>query len=151
LPDSHAEKRIQDTIVAGSVYYFHEESIASPKQHRFIVLNCNPLSDTAIILVCASKQIEYFKRLRRDFPSETLVEIEPSQYPGFTQKSIIDCNRVFPKQLSDIANRLKRKKLQILQTMGLRLVRELRKGVLLSSQIDEETKDLLREDTSSQD
>jgi len=148
LPDTYSEGHIKSTIVAGSVYYFHEESIDSPKQHRFIVINIDPLNDTVIILVCASKQIDYFKNLRRDCPNDTLVEIEPSQYSGFTQKSIIDCNRVFPTQMSDIANKLKKGKLQILPTMGLRLVRNLRKGVLLSPAVDEEIRILLREDNS---
>lgn len=150
MPDNYSERHIKSTIVAGSVYYFHEKSIPSPKQHRFIVINVDPLNDPVIILVCASKQIEYFKNLRRDCPSETLVEIEPLQYSGFTQKSIIDCNRVFPYKLSDIANKLKNRKLRVLRTMDLRLVRKLRKGVLLSPVIDEDSKILLRSDNSSQ-
>lgn len=150
MPDTYSDRHIKSTIVAGSVYYFHEKSIGSPKQHRFIVINIDPLNDPKIILVCASRQIDYFKNLRSNCPSSTLVEITPLQYPGFTNKSIIDCNRVFPMQIDDIANRLKKRKLQILPIMGLRLVRNLRRGVLLSPVVDEEIKTLLRENNSSQ-
>ena len=110
MPDTYSERHIKSTIVDGSVYYFYEKSIGSPKQHRFIVINIDPLNDPKIILVCASRQISYFKNLRRSCPSSTLVEITPLQYPGFTQKSIIDCNKVFLMQVSDIAYKLKRRK-----------------------------------------
>ena len=150
MPDTYSERHIKSTIVAGSVYYFYEKSIGSPKQHRFIVINIDPLNDPKIILVCASRRIDYFKSLRSNCPCDTLVEMTPLQYPGFTHKSIIDCNGVFPMPISAIANKHKKRKLQELPIMGLRLVRDLRRGVLLSPVVDEEIKALLRENNSSQ-
>jgi hypothetical protein len=144
LPETYSERHIKSTITAGSVYYFYEKSIGSPKQHRFIVINIDPLNDTTIILVCASRQIAYFKKLRSNCPSDTLVEMTPLQYSGFTHKSIIDCNKVFPVQISDIATKFQKSKLQILPIMGLRLIKNLREGVLLSPMVDENIKTLLR-------
>ena len=151
LPDTYSERRIKSSIVAGSVYYFHEKSIDSPKQHRFIVINIDPSKDTAIILVCASSQIEHFKNLRSNCPNETLVEITPMQYSGLTQNSIIDCNKVFPKSISEIAKMLSKGKLREKPIMDIRFVKILRNGVILSPQIAEEIKPLLKENKSSED
>jgi hypothetical protein len=119
LPETYSERRVRSTIKAGSVYYFYEKSIGSPKQHRFIVINVDPSKDTVIILACASSQIKHFKKLRSNCPSETLVEITPLQYSGFTEKSIIDCNEVFPKSISELAEMLSKGKLQEKPIMGI--------------------------------
>jgi hypothetical protein len=151
LPESYSERHIKSSIVTGSVYYFYERSIGSPKQHRFIVLNIDPPKDPVIILVCASSQIRYFKSLRSNCPSETLIEITPLQYSGFTKNSIIDCNDVFLKSISEIARMLSKGKLQEKPIMGIRLIRKLRQGVILSTLVDKEIQLLLGEKKSSED
>lgn len=145
MSSSYSERYIQSNIEAGSVFYFLEKSIDSPKPHRFIVLNINPQTDILIVLVCASTQFERFRRLRKNCPNETLVEITPIQYSGLTEKSIIDCNKVFPKQIDEITLLLSKKKLQVLPRMDLRLVRKLRNGVLMSPLVAREIKTLLRD------
>jgi hypothetical protein len=137
---------IKSTIQAGSVYYYYERALKSSKQHNFIVININPSKDTIIFLVCASSQIDSTRRFRKNFPVETLVEITPIQYPGFSKKSIIDCNHIFPKNINEIARMLSRNKLQIKPVMGLRLVRQLRQGVILSPLVANEVKILLQTD-----
>jgi len=151
LPETYPERHLKSTIKAGSVYYFYEKSIGSPKQHRFIVINVDPLKDTVIILVCASSQIKHFKKLRSNCPSETLVEITPLQYSGFTENSIIDCNEVFPKSISEIAEMLSKGKLQEKPVMDIRLVRKLRQGVIRSTLVAKEIQLLLEEEKSSGD
>jgi len=146
LPDTYSKRHIKSTITAGSVYYFHEKSIGSPKQHNFIVININPSKDTLIFLVCSSTQIEYLRKLRKNCPGKTLVEITPIQYSGFSEKSIIDCNHIFPKNIGEIARMLSKNKLQIKPVMGLRLVKQLRQGVILSPQVANEIKMLLQTD-----
>ena len=150
MPDSYSERHIKSTITAGSVYYFYEKSIDSPKPHRFIVLNIDPLKDTAVVLVCASSQVEYFKKLRSNCPNETVIEITPLQYSGFTKNSIIDCNDVIPKSINEIAKMLSKGKLQEKPTMDIRLVRKLRQGVILSPMVAKEIQLLLREKKSSE-
>jgi hypothetical protein len=137
---------IKSTIQAGSVYYYYDEALKSSKQHNFIVININPSKGTVIFLVCSSSQIDKTRRRRKSFPSETLVEITPNQYPGFSKKSIVDCNHIFPKNINDIARMLSRNKLQIKPVMGLRLVRQLRQGVILSPAVANEVKMLLQTD-----
>lgn len=144
MPSAH--DIIKSTIQAGSVYYYYEKAFKSPKQHNFIVININPSKDTVILLVCSSTQIDNTRRLRKDCPSETLVEITPNQYSGFSKRSIIDCNDVSVRSIEEIADMLSRRKLQIKPVMGLRLVRKLREGVMLSNQISNRIKALLQPD-----
>lgn len=145
MPDTYSQKHIKSTITAGSVYYYCDKSI-SPKQHYFVVININPVNDTVIILLCASSQIISKRRFRSNCPQETLIEISPTQYIGFTKKSIIDCNDPFLRSIDEIAHMLSKNKLQIKPVMGLRLVEKLREGVILSSLVAEETKKLLQAD-----
>ncbi len=137
---------IKSTIQAGSVYYYYEKALKSPKQHNFIVININPSKDTVILLACSSTQIDNTRRLRKYCPSETLVEITPNQYPGFSKKSIIDCNDVSGRSIEEIADMLSRRKLQTKPVMGLRLIKKLRQGVILSNLISKEIKALLQND-----
>jgi len=143
LPDTYSEKHIKSIITAGSVYYYHEKSINSVKQHNFIVINLDPSKDTIIFLVCSSSQTQRVKQLYRNCPAETLAEITPIQYSGFSEKSIIDCNTIFSKNISEIARMLSKGKMQIKPVMDLRLVRKLRQGVILSPLVTIEIKKLL--------
>jgi hypothetical protein len=63
---------------------------------------------------------------RKSCPSETLVEITPNQYSGFSRKSIIDCNYVYGRSIEEIAGMLSRRKLRVKPVMGLRLIKKLR-------------------------
>ncbi len=146
MPDTYHARRIKSTIEAGSVYYYHEKSIDSPKQHNFVVINIDPPKDTLIFLVCSSTKINHFRKLRSNCPDETLVEITPTQYSGFSEKSIIDCNDIFQKGIDEIARMFSKNKLQIKPVMGLRLVRKLRQGVILSPLVANEIKTLLQTD-----
>lgn len=137
---------IRSTIQAGFVYYYHDKTIKSSKQHNYIVININPSKDTVILLVCSSSQIDKTRKRRKYCPSETLVEITPNQYPGFSKKSIIDCNDVSERSIEEIADMLSRRKLQTKPVMGLRLIKKLRQGVILSNLISNEIKALLQTD-----
>jgi len=137
---------IRSTIKAGSVYYYHDEIIKSSKQHSYIVININPSKDASILLAHSSSQINKTRKRRKYCPSETLVEITPNQYPGFSKKSIIDCNDVSVRSIGEIADMLSRRKLQIKPVMGLRLIKKLRQGVILSNQISNEIKASLQTD-----
>ena len=93
MPDVPPDVVIRGTIQPGSVYYFrHDEFLHSTDPHYFIVINIDPTIEQVILLVCAStKKFKVFER-SANFPPQTLVQVEPSQYTGFTYTSIIDCN-----------------------------------------------------------
>jgi len=135
--------QIRASIRSGSVYYFTEESFSSSEPHYFIVLNHTPATDEVLLLVCSSSRIESVRRRRRQVPKETLVEISHGEYPEFTVDSIIDCNSVITKNIEELVDKLKVRKLKFKTEIGIEIVRELRFGVLASPLVAEEIKDLL--------
>lgn len=127
------EVSIKASIRPGSVYYFPEESFQSSDPHYFIVVNLDPISDVAILLVCASSQLEKVRQRRVTCPGETLVHVNPSQYKGFTKPSVIDCNYVIEKSVDQLVDKLSQGRLQIKPEMDLSLVGTLRSLVVFSS------------------
>lgn len=138
-----ANHPIKSTIKAGSVYYFNDPDLKATYRHYCIVVNIEPSKDTVIFLVYSSHRISKVRERRKGFPNETLVEISPSQYPGFSKKSIIDCNVILERTIDMIASKFDQGKLEIKPIMGLRLVRVLRKGLIASNQIADRIKILL--------
>ncbi len=144
MPDTPHQRHIKETIQPGSVYYYHKSSINSSKQHNFIVLNVDPSKDSVIVLVCSQSNIQNVKKIRNNCPPQTLIEITPNQYSGFTKNSIIDCNSVFEGSIEKIADILAEGKLQTKPVIGLRLVKKLRDGVILSPIAEKRFKILLQ-------
>lgn len=144
LIDIPPEVQIKSTIRPGSVYYFTEESFSSPEPHYFIVINTNPQSDTAIFLVCASSQIPRVKTRRKMCPSQTLVEIDPGQYPDFKWPSVVDCNHVAEKNIDQLVEKLSEGKLKFKTEMDVILVEQLRDGVMQSPMVERRIKVLLQ-------
>jgi hypothetical protein len=138
-----SEKYIRSTITAGSVYYYYEAALNSPKQHNFVVINADPAKDKIIFLLCCSSQIENVRNLRADCPAKTLIEILQYQYSRFTADTIIDCNYVFEHTVSEIARLFAKRKLEERPVMDIRLVQQMRAGVILSPMVDKQIKKLL--------
>jgi len=136
---------IKSDVIAGSVYYYNDPGLKSTYPHYCIVVNINPSKDTVLLLVHASHRISKVKERRKGYPQETLVEIDPTEYPGFDKQSIIDCNDVMERDVEVLRRLLAQRKLVKKQVMGLRLVRRLRKGIIASDQVAQTTKDLLDE------
>ncbi len=145
MVDVPPEVAIKATIKPGSVYYFVEESFASTEPHYFIVLNKTPIIDKLILLVSASSKIENVERIRRNFPSETLVIISPAQYTVFKYETIIDCNTIFEKPIDHLVDKLTQGELQLKDEMDQRLVGKLREGVIASPLIEEYIKELIKD------
>jgi len=125
--------QILASIRTGSVYYFEEESFPSREPHYFIVLNKNPRTDSLLILVCASSQVEKRKEIakRLGFSPETLVVISPSDFSLFKKQTIIDCNRALEKTSQSLIEKLEQGKLKICtELVPSSIVEKLIKGVL---------------------
>lgn len=99
-PDQCQDPLLRVTLRCGSVYYFQERHLTSSEPHYFIVINADPLHDSAILLVMASTKLQKVRARRRDLPSDTLVEVPLGEYSGFPDPSIIDCNTIFEHPLS---------------------------------------------------
>jgi hypothetical protein len=134
---------IKTTIQLGTVYYFPEESFSSSQPHYFVVINKDPVNDTVIFLVWASSKIEKVRERRLGCHADTLVEITPTDYKGFSIPSIIDCNKIMEIDINKIITRFSQNTLQIAPEMDPAIVNRLRQGVLKSNRIDNRIKLLL--------
>lgn len=136
------EVQLKATLRPGSVYYFVEETFASREPHYFIVLNCRPATDDMLILVCSSSQrVQVKQRIRRrGLPDNTLVEIDSGDYPDFTTDSIVNCNYVLKKTMTQLIEKLEQGMLQFKSVMDGSIVEKLRNGVLASPVVSEDIK-----------
>ncbi len=135
------EVQLKATLRSGSVYYFIETTFASREPHYFIVLNHHPATDDVLILVCSSSQKERVKRRRRGLPAATLVEISQAEYKDFpTAASIVDCNYVVQKTVSQLLAKIEQGELKFKSVMDNALVDKLRNGVLASPVVAEDIK-----------
>lgn len=103
--------RIPLCIEQGSVFNFHIE-FASPKRQSknryFVVLNRNPKTDTALVMVTSTTQIakrrEFIKRV--GISEDTIVAVESAEYAVFRSESVFDCNDVFEVSMQDLIRRI---------------------------------------------
>ena len=136
--------QIKSAIKPGSVYYFPKASFSSPEPHYFVVLNHNPLTDTFLVLVCASSQIEKVKRRRqRTCPANTLVELSPDEYFAFTKPCIIDCNDVHEYTIDDLVNMRGKYDLKTKPEMASAIIDTLRQAVIASPLVTGKIKAML--------
>ncbi len=135
---------IRKSIRPGTVFYCKDDRLSSPESHFFIVINHDPLQDQLILLLCASSQVENVQRLRSSQPEETLVEIKPGDYPDFNKYTIIDCNEVFPTEITKIIEKYASGDLKIKTDMDSGIIDLLRYGVLHSKMITGRIRKLLQ-------
>lgn len=131
MPDVPPDVTIRATIRSGSVYYFrHEDFLHSRDPHYFVVINMDPTIEQVIFLVCASTKKFKVRVRSANLPPQTLIQVEPSLYPGFTYTSVLDCNYVYEDSLENLIQRLVNKQLELKPEMDMQLVKQLRQGVL---------------------
>jgi hypothetical protein len=142
--DIPPDVQIKAILKPGSVFYFDDAALSSSEPHFFIVINKTPISDHLLLLVCSSTKIAKTKYRSLNYPPSTLVEVSPSEYPDFSQDSIIDCNRVFPRSVQQLINKLSDGKLKLKSEMPGKIVILLRQGVLDSPLVEEALKRIIR-------
>lgn len=103
--------RIPLCIEQGCVYNFHLEVDGPRRQSKnryFVVLNRNPKTDTALILVTSTtqvaKRLEFIKRA--GISEKTVVFVSEREYRVFTKESAFDCNEVIEVNISDLIKRV---------------------------------------------
>ena len=137
MPDVPSNVVIRGTIRPGSVYYFrHEDFLHSTDPHYFAVINIDPTIEQIILLVCAHSGKFKVSQRRAGLPPQTLVQVAPSQYPGFIHPSIFDCNKVYTDNLENLIQRLANKQLELKPELDMQIVEQLRQGVLASPLIE---------------
>lgn len=84
------------------------------------------------------------RRLRKDLPGTT-VEIGPGDYEELKRPSIADCNVVFRKALSELAEKIQRKEVGYKKDLPPEVLIRICKAINASPLVEEETKKLLGE------
>ncbi len=139
------DNMLRFTLRGGSVYHFQHRDLFSEKSHFFVVLNPSPASDAFLVFTVVSSKIESVKSRRKDLPTDTLVEICPSEYGDFTVDSIVDCNTVFHKTRQELLLKLQSGQAFEKTPMPADILGKIRQGVLASPLIEDSVKDLLRD------
>lgn len=103
--------RIPLCIEQGCVYNFRLEVDAPGRQSKnryFVVLNRNPKTDTALILVTSTTQVAKRKEFiqRAGISGQTIVAVSPSQYRVFTSESAFNCNDVVEVSMADLVRKV---------------------------------------------
>jgi len=138
--------QILAAIQTGSVYYFEDSAINSPEPHYYVVLNKSPRTEEFLILLCASSRVEKRQRIANllGFVPETLVVLQPGEYPLFKKETVIDCNKAFEKSTQTLIDKLQNGQLKICtELMPSAIVERLVSGVLASTQVTVQVQDML--------
>ena len=103
--------RIPLCIEQGAVFNFHMEVDGPKRQSKnryFVVLNRNPKTDTALVLVTSTTQIAKRKEFvqRAGISEQTIVPVSPKEYPVFTSESAFNCNDVIEVSMDDLIRKV---------------------------------------------
>ncbi len=134
---------LQLTLRSGTVYYFEHRGIYSNEPHFFAVINANPRSGNVLIMAVGSSQIDKVKARRKNLPPETLVIVDPSEYPDFSKPTVIDCNQVFELSLEELIQKFRTKELRCHQDLPKSVLEKIWRGVYASPRVDEAYKLML--------
>ena len=140
--------RIPLCIEQGCVFNFFidfGDSKRESKNRYFVVLNLNPKTDSVLIMVTSTKQIEKrYEFIKRAGISEnTLVKVTPKEYSVFTQESIFNCNDVIEIGITDLINKIEENGSMNYPKITKALTTKLTRGVKESPLVSEDIKNLL--------
>lgn len=134
-PDLPFELKL--TLRSGTVYYFEHRGVYSNEPHFFVVLNADPLSDNVLIMAIGSSQVDKVKLRRKALPPETLVVIDPSEFPEFTKPTIMDCNQVFELSKEELIQKFESRNLRHHRDLPSDLLDKIWIGIRTSPRVDE--------------
>lgn len=122
----------------GSVLYFYDDQLDSPKPHWHIVLNLKPLDDGGChVAICTSKADRY-RDIVEKTPrlADTVVFIPQSAYPSeLTCETVVDCNKlqfISDAKLKDAAVNRQSSRLRQCKNFPPFYLKKIIDGVLLS-------------------
>lgn len=140
-PDLPFELKL--TLRPGTVYYFEHRAVYSGEPHFFVILNAEPRSSNVLIMTIGSSQVSKVQGRRKNLPPETLVIVDPADYPDFSKQSIIDCNQVFELSREELVEKFKTKGLRHHRDLPEAVLEKIWHGVRTSPRVDEVHKQLL--------
>ncbi len=103
--------RIALGIEQGAVFNFHMEMDGPKRQSKnryFVVLNKNPKTDTALVLVTPTTQVAKRREFvqRAGISERTIVSVSPTEYPVFTSESAFNCNDIIEVSMDDLIRKV---------------------------------------------
>ena len=140
--------RIPLCIEQGSVFNFHIEFRGSGRQSKnryFVVLNRNPKTDTVLILLTSTTQIDKKKEFikRAGISEKTIVSVTPKEYTVFTLESVFNCNEVIEVSMQDLVRKIEDNGSMNYPKMPEEILNKLLSGVSESLRVTEATKKFL--------
>lgn len=109
--DFPAEETIRMFLAPGAVFYLKDEALGADSHYHF-VLNLRPESDSDLLVVYATSNVDGAKRRTKAFP-ESLIILTPKEYPEFTRpESAIDCSQVRVTSAEQLSRKLVDKELR---------------------------------------
>lgn len=140
-----ADVNIQSTVRSGSVFLFNEDSFNCNKNHYFIVLNHQPLSDELLLLVWAKTLSEkvFLHMESGNLPYATFIDIT-NKHSWSKKPTVIDCNNVIEKSINLLVDKLKKNNSKLIDQVDNKILVKLRKAVIMSPLVERHIKKKLR-------
>ena len=94
-------------------------------------------------MAVGSSQIAKVQARRKNLPPETLVIVDPAEYPDFSKPTVIDCNQVFELSREELIQKFKAKELRHHRDLPKAVLEKIWRGVHCSPRVDESHKQLI--------
>ncbi len=134
-----------DGIQNGKVYYFSSTKINTEIPHYFICTK-KTTQDLLILVCCTSDKNDKNKKLAElRGLHNTLVWINPTEENGFTKDTFVNCNTIFKYSVEDFKDMYEQNLLEYKGEIEENHLEQTIIGLLASPQIEEEIKQLFRE------
>ena len=142
MADERLPLELRVGLRAGSVYYFQSRELTSERPHFFIVVNRDPIGSQLLLLTIVTSKVAD-TRTRNHHRLKTIVEITPAEYREFKVHSVVDCNVVLEKPLSELTGMVRRREVRYHRDLPAAIFTKIRSAVVASPLVADELKEML--------
>lgn len=141
--------RIPFCIEQGSVFNFFidfDDSKRQSKNRYFVVLNRNPKTDTALLMVTSTTQTQKRREFVRrvGISEETIVEVHEKEYSVFTSDSAFNCNEIFEVKMDVLIRKIEENGSMNYPKLPDDILKRIISGVNESPEVSQSIKDLIQ-------
>jgi hypothetical protein len=142
VPDERLPLELRVGLRAGNVYYFRSRELTSERPHFFIVVNRDPIGSQLLLLTIVTSNVADARTRNRN-RLQTIVEITPAEYREFKVHSVVDCNVVLEKPLSELSGMVRRNEVGYHRDLPAEIFAKIKTAVLASPLVPDELKQML--------
>ena len=142
MPDERLPLELRVGLRAGNVYYFRSRELTSERPHFFIVVNRDPIGSQLLLLTIVTSNVADARTRNRN-RLQTIVEITPAEYREFKVHSVVDCNVVLEKPLSELSGMVRRNEVRYHCDLPAEIFAKIKTAVLASPLVPDELKQML--------